>query len=942
MMICVNCGIEFDEDKFEICPFCLEPVGKNNFEKIDSAVRINKELVCMEKNQELETECIEPDEEGFEQIGEDLMDSEKDVVIEETSEKSDEISKPVGIPNIELQKIDSLSVRTKNVLGRNNIFTFVSLLEFLKNNKVTDLNGAGVTVEEEIACLISRVLAGEFNDAYTDISESIEIDMPIERKVKKLIELGTVENIEIDCIYDISKRTYNILKSHCINTVLELVNFLSENSIRDVRGAGVTVQNEIPVILNNFLEGFYKNVFVEGNVEKRLEEQLIEEINSRGYNIVLRRAKGDTLQEIGNSGDEIITRERVRQIERKFIRKYCEPLGVIVDELRGNRNFLYAQEVRDIYGDEELGNVLVYVLKQNQKYEYLDFADCFVVLEIDKSVEDKINKLMVEFVGEGIDIYENIELLDELFESNDISFMGLGEVFNFLEKYNYKIYGDYVTQHRVSYAVLCKNIVREYFPNGIKLNQDEDAVCDDLVKFRKLFREKYTDVLLPESDRALSARMSSVMVICDRGKILPEENVQIELELLNEIKNYIDNLQIEKIYYSEVFANFEGRLRLTSNIDNYYFLHGIMMLYFPDDYEYYRDYMIRKDFEGTPENNADRVRKFIIQKGRTVSRYELRAQFPGFSNIMIDLMFDEDPMLMQWDYNTYTCKDLIKATIEDRNNIIKILEKSLEENRGVLSENKLFDIINREYPDFITKNEMFMPINLYYYCAKTFDEVADFRMPNISRKGMFDTLSIKDISLYLLGNPEKILYSDYLKIAKRMMWTDVSASNAFYRIENDYIRISDDAYVKKNKLDIDSSLLPEIRGIIEKLFEDEYLAICNIDDYEQFPNIGYDWNGYLLESIIKNYFKDIKLIIPEYKDRRYQKTIILSDKIDVNSYPELVAYVVKKAGYKSMNEGAFLSLLVINGLAYKVIPKEIGNSKYFTVEKEIYILNEVY
>ena len=73
----INIGkpIEFDEDKFEICPFCLEPVGKNNFEKMDSAVRINKELVCMEKNQELETECIEPDEEGFEQIDEESRNS---------------------------------------------------------------------------------------------------------------------------------------------------------------------------------------------------------------------------------------------------------------------------------------------------------------------------------------------------------------------------------------------------------------------------------------------------------------------------------------------------------------------------------------------------------------------------------------------------------------------------------------------------------------------------------------------------------------------------------------------------------------------------------------------------------------------------------------------------------------------------------------------------
>ncbi len=938
MMICVNCGIEFDEEKFEICPFCLEPVQNNcndTILKTESIVNMDKQLDNEKEMQNVEVECLDTNNEVSDLINE----RENNIIDESISEKCIQDTKIIGIPNIFLQRIDGISCRTKNVLGRNNIHTFDSLLEFMKDNKITNLKGAGVMVEEEIDYLISRVLMGEFND--TCIYEKTEIDIPIEKKVKDAIESGKINDVGIDCIYDLSRRTYNILKRNSVDTVLKLANFLLENSLRDVRGAGASVKGEIPIILSRFLEGTYCNIVAEQNIEKSLEEQFIEEINSRAYNIVFRRAKGETLQEIGSSGDEVVTRERIRQIESRFIRKYCVPLGEVIDEIRGDRNYIYAQEVRNLYGDEELGSVLVHILKHNEKYEYLDFADCFVLNDKNNSIEDKIIKLMAEFVGEGIDIYENIELLDEIYENNDISFMKLGEVFNFLEKYNYKIYGDYVTPHRVSYGLLCKNIVKEYFPYGIKLNQDEKTVCDDLIKFRKIFEDKYPDVVLPEGDRALSARMSSVMVICDRGKIMPEESVQIDLSLLNEMKSYIDSLQIEKIYYSEVFANFEGRLRLTSNVNNYYFIHGIMMLYYPDDYEYYRDYMIRKDFNGISENNADRVRKYIIQKGRIITKKELKTQFPGFSNIMIDLMFDEDPKLIQWDYNKYTCEDLIEATDEDKKNIVQILEKSLIDNNGVLSENKLFDIMKNKYADFMNKNKIFKPINLYYYCAKTFNETADFRMPNISRKGMFENLSIKDVALYLLGNPDEISYSDYLKIAKKMKWSDVSASNAFYRIENDYIRISDDTYIKKEKLKIESNLLIEIRKRIEELFEDEYIAICNIVDYDNFPSISHEWNGYLLEAIVKKYFSDIKLIVPEYKDRRYQKTIIVSGEIDINSYPELVAYAVKKSGYKSMSEGTMLSFMIINGLTYKVIPKEIGNSKYFTVEKETYILNEV-
>ena len=74
--------------------------------------------------------------------------------------------------------------------------------------------------------------------------------------------------------------------------------------------------------------------------------------------------------------------------------------------------------------------------------------------------EDVILQLAREFVGEGIDLYENLEELEELFYANNLEYMSLGEFINLLQKYNYHFYKDYVVRGKASYGLLCMNIIQ--------------------------------------------------------------------------------------------------------------------------------------------------------------------------------------------------------------------------------------------------------------------------------------------------------------------------------------------------------------------------------------------------------------------------------------------------------------------------------------------------
>ena len=91
-------------------------------------------------------------------------------------------------------------------------------------------------------------------------------------------------------------------------------------------------------------------------------------------------------------------------------------------------------------------------------YQHLSRVRFFVKNEIYGDIENKIYEIVDDFVGDGIDLYENIDEIDDIFRSKGIDFMGLDEIISFMINAGYRFYGDDVTHGRVSYAVLCLDV----------------------------------------------------------------------------------------------------------------------------------------------------------------------------------------------------------------------------------------------------------------------------------------------------------------------------------------------------------------------------------------------------------------------------------------------------------------------------------------------------
>lgn len=915
-MICKTCGNEFNIENFDMCPYCLTPVNQNETVEKDEIVSSEiDETEIITENVDLtnlpSTDVVLDDDDDYVVTEADLLDDEKETDSEE-------------IPIDEI----GLSVRAVNAFRRARIHTLNELIDFLAMNNVSDLKNVGAKTVRETEELIERIRSGELESIRVKpVNDEPEVSGPV------------FENISIDVDY------LNIEALVELGLTHKAVSNLRKNNIKccgELRF--LTKKDFIQILGNRFLERLPSvATLLKQDIVTILSYVLDNTRESRDFKVFLRRAQGETLEEIAknpkNPGEIAITRERVRQVEKSYSRTVKPFVREMFYILKGNNKYVSTQDLLDVFDDDEYDQVVLHVCKGFEEFEYLDFADMFVEKQECGSIEQYLYDLIKDIVGDGTDLNEVREEIDDILYENKLDYIGMDSIINLLNKKNYHLYGNFVVKGKSNYATVSMYVVKKYFPMGIKLSQSETEHTDDLLKLRDIIQQNYPGVILPTSDRALSSTLVRTgLILRGRGIYISQEHIIIDESLMEEIKRFIDLKDTNKVFYHEVYAEFEGVLNMMCGVDNYNYLHGILAMLYPNSYEFGRDYLLKNGInESEADSIADRIYAFICELGRPVSKSELINKFRGFSNVMIIMPFVNDSRLMQWEYNYYTCTGILEITEDDVYELKKHIFELFEENKGYASDGLLYDRIVKYRPEFIQKNHINSEMNLHYIVSKLFEKIIDFKRPHIGVHGKVDITSTKSVALYLLDNPEVFTFEQYDKMVEHMKWSRVTASAVLTDIEEDYDRVSSNEYIRKDIFSVSDDIVDMIERVIYNRMEDGILPLINFET-DGLIDWKYSWNEFIIETIIKKYCDKLIVVQPITKDRRYQRGIIVNKNLELTSYAQIVAYKMKMAGCDSMTENQFLSFLVLHNLARKVIPGELSNSEYLKKDGDYYKL----
>ncbi len=640
----------------------------------------------------------------------------------------------------------------------------------------------------------------------------------------------------------------------------------------------LSIINKDYIQLMNFSKWLYQDI------KQSLRDALSKLFKSdRDETVVKMRASGATLEETGKEFG--ITRERIRQIEKKFHGRFTSYVSrlnphLILNAFSENTAYIRDKEVAEVYG--EMTDMFIYCLKE---------CNCATALWVEQ---------LQGFIIGDVSWYERIkEYLDELPEMLEMSAVD-SLVINLAERTKtpldyesiknmiineYKLSGQVYLRKKVRASEMYLAVIDKYYSEGIKLY---DAF--ETKRFRGYVKEMFGDVNLSDNNRAIDSVIGRITVLCDRGKHILPSRISISMDILEKIRTFINESDRSIIMFAELYERFKDELIERSNITNRYFLQGVLRYYYPNDFFYTRD-TLNKD-----SNNEASIRiaieEFVKQEGRIVSKEELKQEFAGITDaVLLNALYSTHDLLA-WDYGQYLHSSLLNISEHDYQNVSVILVEQVS--CGFVTSRKLFDMLYMSNSEFMTRNDIHTHLCLYSVIMYMFPDKFEFRRPYISLKGSPAQTKFDILKDYLVER-DSFKISDLKEFCDEMQIKIMTMESIIEGLGDEFIRVDVDNCVRKNVLCLADDVIEAIDDITESLMmNNNYISLRKVNDFFYYPDIGIEWTQFLLESIIYEYSKRFKIIELDYRDYRYVSGIIVDRGSNINSYEEILRYALRR------------------------------------------------
>lgn len=566
--------------------------------------------------------------------------------------------------------------------------------------------------------------------------------------------------------------------------------------------------------------------------------QLFEDLYSKdSYGTVIKmRAQKVTLEEIGSLLG--VTRERVRQIESKIKRKfnYYHGRNRIISKISADRNgdtIITPIEIAEYCGSKHEDLIYLLQASESPNYTYDRQLDIFILGS--DSLKERINNYM-EGLPDIIKVNGLKEILDIAEESGIPSEMLERAIVD-----SYRCTGEVYHRCRLSLATIYERVLDKYYPDGFKAYDAEE-----IEKFRQIISEEYGDVGLPEHDRALTARVASICILCGRGIYRLKNKSFISKSLADKIYRYINGSESTIFLTNSLFAIFEKDL-IAEGIDNKYFLQGVLRELFGDKFFFKRDY-ITKDFNVT--SFYSEVVSFIKKSDFPVSKQEIQKAFPGITEIVINFSVD-DPNILNY-FGEYLHASKLRINPEEKIYLHKTLKKLVADG-NIHHSRDIYDIISRENPEVLTRNAALYPFSAYSILEFLFRDEFQFMRPYVAKNGTEISRTAERLHDFIYTKDE-ITVSQIGDFARDNHFQIQSLLEYVNSCNDEYLLVNDNLLMRIDLTGVNEFIAEKVDNVIaDEICETE--IISNLDIWQKLPNIRIPWTDWLIYSIVTKWGK---------------------------------------------------------------------------------------
>lgn len=858
-------------------------------------------------------------DEVSEEIKSEIYEKENITKAETTEESTDKISHTMA------SKFESIIINevfTENIFkifinycNENGLINFNQLLSF-DFSKLDKLRGFGVGKKEK--------LLARYNEIINSVSSSDEQDFIKENKS---------ENIEYtEEIIESVNEEYK--KLHI--SVLECFNKINSKMIQQIEAININTLEELylkvakgKLIVPNL--GATKVKYIKDALEKfkmnpeELFIYLFSELKENpDYTILMERGfENKTLQEVGE--ERGVSRERIRQREKKIVNSVKAMLDLfIIINNSANQSLVTINDCIGIKNlNEEDATCLKYVLlgSDDKNIQYYKEIDKFLLNGNKEKLDSQIRSL-ANGMPDIVNI--NTELIYDVEEYDSLKIFTMDEIVNIIISLGYKKVNDYLIRGTVSKERIYTFIVKEFFKKGITFSDEED-----MNKFINILNEEFH--IEDNSIRNIKAKIERNCVLCNRGSYIHQEWISIDNELLEIIKEYIDDNSQDTIYINQIFTEFETKL-VECGIDNRYYLQGILKYYFSDKYKFTKDTL----YKGNIKYDRNYIfNKYIKDKGRIVTKEDIENDFKGWTPIMFTMAEEECRYVLKWDNGGYIHASLIKSSLEDIEELNEEIGNILEEKESVTIID-VYDRLHERFNKFFVENSIDNGFKLFSVLEYLLSKKYYFRRPYILRNKPKETVSAVYLIRKMFREYDKVTYEQLKDYCISIKLNDTTRMNAINTLLKDTIEIEKETYILKDNFNIEEEAIEQIKNtLLSMIYRKEYIALRAIEDYSNFPNIGYEWNSYLLNDICEEFIPEVKELKRKFYDKRYSSPVLVEEGSKYNDLLDLIIEIIRNDFDGAVKASQLEQCLKDKCFIYDKIPYEVYESDDIVIEDNI-------
>jgi len=609
--------------------------------------------------------------------------------------------------------------------------------------------------------------------------------------------------------------------------------------------------------------------------------------NDRTVDVLTQRRNKVTLETLGNFYG--IQRERIRQIEAKALRKLESSINtkdgrIVVGIIKCKCKSAFAvtyDEFGDIFGS--LRDAAIFGLSHinsteifcYHKLELFNLTQADWLSQVESIIADQDSTLTETQVRKLVlQISRELSLTGEIVDSKHIY-----KVFEL----SYRKQGTLYSRSNMNLNDRYIHIVKNHFPNGIYIYQDED-----INRLKEIYVKEFNDdSIIEKTTRTIGTVLARNMVLVDRGKYNLKERVpSLTKELGDAIANFVDNLGTV-ILFTSIFAQFRKQFK-SVGISNRYMLQSLIKQYFGDKY-YYRKDALSKDVNnfsitGEIENYIESLPGFF-----TVDQID--RKFPSVMSGLATRILFTDPNYIPAYNKKWISGNRISVTDDERDGIAKIM-MSLLENKTFITTKDVLEATRLKFDGFYTRNKIDNRFFLFGVLKYLYQDELEFARPCISKEEIEVSSSEERVRSFL--SDRDLITIEELKDALEMLDARLYSLSQFISdISQDFLRIDESTLVSKSSLQITEDDITKVDEILGLILRDKKGINTKNVNLTFFPKIKQPFNKYYLASFVESCSVKFRII----RTTNFYNTtefIIVRANLNIKNYEEYLNLLNKE------------------------------------------------